>query len=66
MKPLLQTNGIIIVDNTLFHGEVLEGVAQGKSGKAIQVFNEYLRQENDIEITLLTIRDGITLIRKKN
>lgn len=65
VKPLLQDNGIIIVDNVLFHGEVLPGATQGKSGKAIQAFNEYIYNEKDIEITLLTIRDGITLIRKK-
>jgi predicted O-methyltransferase YrrM len=65
VKPLLQDNGIIIVDNVLFHGEVLPGATPGKSGKAIQAFNEYIYSEKDIEITLLTIRDGITLIRKK-
>lgn len=66
IKPILQPNGLIIVDNTLFHGEVFNEQPQGKSGKAIQAFNEYLCQENDIEFTMLTIRDGITLIRKKN
>jgi predicted O-methyltransferase YrrM len=37
----------------------------GKSAKAIQAFNEYLQQDNRTEHTILTVRDGLTLIRKK-
>ncbi|MEY3818706.1 MAG: hypothetical protein RLZZ425_161, partial [Bacteroidota bacterium] len=37
--PLLNDKGIMIVDNVLFHGEVLEESIKGKSAKAIQAFN---------------------------
>jgi predicted O-methyltransferase YrrM len=63
--PLLAKNGLIIVDNVLFHGEVLETTVTGKSAKAIQAFNEYLQKDESTEHTILTIRDGLTLIRKK-
>jgi len=63
--PLLNENGIMMVDNVLFHGEVLEDNIQGKSAKAIQAFNEYVRVDEKTEQVLLTIRDGLTLIRKK-
>lgn len=63
--PLLNPNGLIIVDNVLFHGDVLEEKISGKSAKAIQTFNEYVLADPSTEHTLLTLRDGLTLIRKK-
>ena len=65
VMPQLNTNGIIIVDNVLFHGEVLEDSLQGKSTKAIQAFNEHVLSDQNTEQVMLTIRDGLTLIRKK-
>jgi predicted O-methyltransferase YrrM len=56
---------LIIVDNVLFHGDVLEENVTGKSAKAIQAFNEYVLADSTTEQTLLTLRDGLTLIRKK-
>jgi predicted O-methyltransferase YrrM len=61
----LAKNGLIIVDNVLFHGEVLEENISGKSAKAIQAFNEHIQKDETTEHTILTIRDGLTLIRKK-
>jgi predicted O-methyltransferase YrrM len=63
--PLLNPNGLIIVDNVLFHGDVLEEKISGKSAKAIQAFNEYVLKDSNTEHTLITLRDGLTLIRKK-
>jgi predicted O-methyltransferase YrrM len=63
--PLLNDKGIIIVDNVLFHGEVLEDTVKGKSAKAIQAFNEHVLSDENTEQVMLTLRDGLTLIRKK-
>ncbi len=63
--PMLNPKGLIIVDNVLFHGDVLEEKINGKSAKAIQAFNEYLLNDKSTEQTILTVRDGLTLIRKK-
>jgi len=63
--PALNKNGLIIVDNVLFHGEVLAEKIAGKSAKAIQAFNEYVLNDPRTEQTILTIRDGLSLIRKK-
>ena len=63
--PKLNENGIIIVDNVLFHGEVLETSIQGKSAKAIQAFNDHVLLDQKTEQVMITMRDGLTLIRKK-
>lgn len=62
--PKVRPNGFIFVDNTLFHGQVLEPEIRGKNAKAIQAFNEMLQQRTDVEHVLLPLRDGLTLIRK--
>jgi predicted O-methyltransferase YrrM len=65
LKPKMSPNGIIIADNTLFHGDVLEEKISGKNAKAIQAFNELVAADIETEKIMLTIRDGLTLIRKK-
>jgi predicted O-methyltransferase YrrM len=63
--PRLRKGGIILADNVLFHGKVLESVVEGKSAKAIQAFNEHVLQDNTVEKVMLTIRDGLLMIIKK-
>lgn len=62
--PRLRKNGFILADNIFFHGQVLEKNVTGKSAKGIQAFNEYIKERKDIEKCVLTIRDGLFLIRK--
>jgi predicted O-methyltransferase YrrM len=63
--PNVKSGGVILADNVLFHGEVLETPVSGKNAKSIHAFNEYVRQDTSVECVLLTIRDGLLLIRKK-
>ncbi len=62
--PRLRKNGFILADNIFFHGQVLEEPVKGKSAKGIRDFNEFIRNRDDIEKVILTIRDGLYLIRK--
>jgi predicted O-methyltransferase YrrM len=49
----------------LFHGQVFEENITGKNALAIHAFNEFILQHKGIEKIMLTVRDGLTLIRKK-
>ena len=71
--PRLRKNGFILADNIFFHGQVLEGEVRagptGSSGRSksatgIKTFNEFIKGRKDIEKVILTIRDGLFLIRK--
>lgn len=62
--PLLSDNGIIIADNVLFHGQVLEDEINNKSAKAIHEFNLHLQKDNRTKQVMLTVRDGLTIIKK--
>lgn len=63
--PRLRKGGVILADNVLFHGEVLEEPQKGKNAKAMQAFNEYVQQDGQVEQVVLTVRDGLMLIYKK-
>lgn len=64
LLPQVREGGIILADNCLFHGQVLETPVKGKNAKAIQAFNDHIRERTDVEKVLLPLRDGLYLIRK--
>ena len=63
--PQLRSNGLIIADNVLFHGQVLEEEVTGKNAKAIHAFNEHVKNDERVQQVMLTVRDGLSFIRKK-
>ena len=62
--PHVKQNGLIVADNVLFHGEVLEESIKGKNAKAIHAFNAHLANDKRVEQVMLTVRDGLMMIRK--
>lgn len=61
----LSKKGVIIADNVLFHGQVLEEPVKGKNALAIDAFNKHVTGDPEVEQVMLTIRDGLLLIKKK-
>ncbi len=59
---LLAPNGLIAVDNVLWSGRVLN--PEDDSGRAIAAFNEHVRRDPRVTQVILTIRDGVMLIRR--
>ena len=62
---LISDTGLIVVDNTLFFGRVVDPAIHDPETMAIRGFNERLRDDSRVDISLLPMADGITLIRKK-
>jgi predicted O-methyltransferase YrrM len=62
--PRLSKKGIIIADNVLFHGQVLEQPIKGKNALAIDAFNEHVTNDSRVEQVMLSVRDGLLLIKK--
>ncbi len=61
----LKPGAIIVADNVLFHGDVLATTIKGKNAIAIDAFNKFVAQDDRVEQVMLTVRDGLTIIRKK-
>lgn len=62
----LNSGGIILSDNVLWHGKVVEAVNdKDVSTKTLLEYNTLLNTDERIETVLLPIRDGLTISRKK-
>jgi caffeoyl-CoA O-methyltransferase len=61
--PLLAENGLVIADNVLWSGRVVEDDGD-ESTQAIKAFNEHVRNDPRVVSVMLTVRDGMTLIQK--
>ncbi|MDP6750827.1 MAG: class I SAM-dependent methyltransferase [Candidatus Poribacteria bacterium] len=59
---LLAEDGLIVVDNVLWGGAVMD--PKTDSDKAIAVFNEHVAADKRVQQVILTVRDGVMLIRK--
>lgn len=62
---LLKLNGVIMFDNVLLSGRVAEPNNQDENVIAMRALNEKILHDERVSITMLPIRDGITLVRKR-
>ena len=61
---LLDKNGLIIIDNVLWHGEVADENNNEKFTNIIREFNTHVKNDNRVEQIILPIGDGLTVCRK--
>ena len=62
--PRLADHGLIVCDNTLWRGDVLDEATDDTDARAIRAFNDAVSADPRVECVLLSVRDGVTLIRK--
>jgi caffeoyl-CoA O-methyltransferase len=62
--PMVADGGLLVADNVLWSGRVA-AEAQDDSTRAIQRFNDHVRDDERVESVMLTVRDGMTLIRRR-
>ncbi|NEZ04686.1 SAM-dependent methyltransferase [Wenzhouxiangella sp. XN201] len=63
---LVRPGGLIMIDNTLWDGKVVDSGALDEDTEAIREFNDYLRDREEIDVSLVPIGDGLTLVRKRS
>ncbi len=61
--PMLSERGVIAVDNVLWSGYILD--PKDDDGRAIAAFNDHIARDERITNVILTVRDGIMLIRRR-
>ena len=62
---ILQPGGFMIVDNVFWRYKIFKKKITNENAKAISAFNEKVRHDDRVENVMLSVRDGIYLIRKK-
>ncbi|MEY2469778.1 MAG: caffeoyl-CoA O-methyltransferase [Actinomycetota bacterium] len=65
LLPKLAPRGVIAVDNTLWSGRVVDDVASDPDTVALRAFNEAVVADERVVCAMLSIRDGVTLIRRR-
>ena len=61
--PKLAERGLIVIDNTLWSGRVLD--PQDDDSRAIAALNDALAADERVVVSQLTVRDGVTLVRRR-
>jgi caffeoyl-CoA O-methyltransferase len=64
--PKLADDGLIVIDNVLWSGRVVEDGDDDESTRAIKEINDHVRNDPRVECVMLTVRDGMLLVRKKS
>lgn len=65
LLPRMRRGGLILVDNTLWSGAVLDDAEPGSDTAALKAFNDMVAADHRVESYLLPVSDGLTLIRKQ-
>jgi caffeoyl-CoA O-methyltransferase len=63
--PRIRPGGIILVDNTLSHGRVVDPATTDVNVAGIRAFNDHAAADDRVVLVLLPIGDGLTMARKK-
>ena len=62
----LSPRGVILVDNTLWSGMVLaDSGAVDDDTRSLREFNEFVAHDDRVDVALLTVGDGVTMIRRR-
>jgi predicted O-methyltransferase YrrM len=62
---LLRPNGVILADNVLWSGRVIDPTDNTPATEALRRFNAVVRKDSRVEGSMLSLADGLYLIRKK-
>jgi caffeoyl-CoA O-methyltransferase len=65
LVPRLRPDGVLLVDNTLWSGAVIDQKVTDENTEAIRAFNDMVASDARVESTILTLGDGLTLARKR-
>jgi predicted O-methyltransferase YrrM len=62
---LLRPGGLIVIDNTLWSGDVADPSKQEADTVALRAVNDELHRDERVDIAMLSVGDGVTLARKR-
>lgn len=61
---LITRNGLIMIDNTLWGGRVIDESEQGAQTRQIRRLNAFIAQDQRVDVSVLAVSDGLTLVKR--
>jgi len=65
LLPRMRANGLIIFDNVLWQGQVLDTQSPSDDTRALQQLNDFLAADTRVQTVMINVSDGLTIVRKK-
>lgn len=65
LLPRLRPNGLILVDNVLWGGAVVDPANTDADTEAIRAFNDHVAADDRVDAVMLPVADGLTLLRRR-
>lgn len=65
LLPRVRADGLLLIDNTLWGGAVIDESAQDENTLAIRAFNDLVARDDRVESAILPLGDGVTVLRKR-
>ena len=65
LLPRLTERGVILVDNVLWGGSIIDAAVDDESTRALRAFNDHVVARPDCDAVMLNIGDGVTMIRRR-
>lgn len=65
IKPRTKSGSVVLFDNVLWYGKVLEENPKQKSTQVIKELNDLITKDEDFENLILPLRDGVNFLRRK-
>jgi predicted O-methyltransferase YrrM len=65
LLELIRAGGLIAVDNTLWSGQVADPKSADADTQALRAFNDRVHRDERVDLSLVPIGDGLTLLRKR-
>jgi caffeoyl-CoA O-methyltransferase len=65
LLPRLRPNGLIVFDNVLWGGQVLDTATTSDQTKALQALNDFIATDQRVDAVMLSVSDGLTIVRKR-
>ncbi|WP_435525793.1 O-methyltransferase [Chryseobacterium indoltheticum] len=65
IKPKTKSGSVVLFDNVLWYGKVLEENPKQKSTQIIKELNDLVAKDDDFENLILPLRDGVNFLRRK-
>jgi caffeoyl-CoA O-methyltransferase len=61
----LRPNGLIVFDNVLWMGQVLDKTSTSDDTRSLQALNDFIAKDDRVQAVMIAVSDGITIVRKR-